>query len=800
MLVGLLVAGLGLLLPGRVAAQPGPLQGLTRQFSQYARLHPYERLFLHLDRPLYLSGETAWFTVYAVGGPSLGPLALSSVAYVEVLDAGQQPVLQTQVALTNTRGQGTLTLPASLASGNYTVRAYTRWMQNEGPEAYFHQSITLLNTSVASGRPLAQDSTGPNVQFFPEGGTLVRGLRSRVAFQLTGLPGPGSSAQGQVLDEQGTTVATFSARRGGMGSFLLTPTTAGNRYTAILSHPRLPRPVVRRLPSVAENGYVLRVADSGPAQVTLTVQATPDQDQTVLLLVHARHQAALAQPLRLTSGSATLTLAKSQLPEGVSHFTLFTTAHQPLCDRLFFQRPRQRLALDARPDKSGYTPREKVRLQLTASSPTGTTTPPAALSVAVYRLDSLNADAPPTIDHYLGLTSELRGTVDNPAYYFTATGPEVAEATEDLLLTQGWSRFGWDAVFAPAPAPPAFLPEPYGPVVRAKLTRAGTDQPYPDLLTYLSVPGRLVRLYNARSNAAGIVQFETPDVFGSPTVVLQTDPRQDSTCQITLLSPFSARFAPLAAPPFALVPRFEQAYARRHLQTRVQALYANRQQLPYLAATPDSTPFYGRPGESYLLDRYTRFKVLEEVLREYVQEVAVRIRPDGFHLKVVDKLNSTVFTENPMVLLDGVPVFNMNKVMALNPLKIRRLDVIDSRYVHGGATYSGLVSLSTYEGNLEGFALDPRVLIQEYEGRQQQREFYSPRYETPQQKQSRRPDFRELLYWNPQVTTTTADGAGQTLEFYTGDQPGRYRVVVQGLAATGAAGSTSCTFEVAPNL
>lgn len=295
------------------------------------------------------------------------------------------------------------------------------------------------------------------------------------------------------------------------------------------------------------------------------------------------------------------------------------------------------------------------------------------------------------------------------------------------------------------------------------------------------------------------MQFELADFSGPRDLVLQTDPAQDSTGRPTLLDPFSARYAAQQAGPAAgAVPRFERDYARRHLQAQVQQAFGGRYRGRFAAAPVDSLSFFGRPSESYLLDQYTRFKTMEEVLREYVPGVVVHIRKDGFHLGVVDKVNKTVLDNNPLVLLDGVPVFSMNRIMALNPLKIRRLEVVDSRYFHGSAMYNGIVSLTTYKGGLEGFELDPRVLVQQYEGVQRQREFYAPRYDTPQAAQSRLPDLRNLLYWNPAIRTTATGPV--PLEFYTGDQAGRYLVVVQGLAANGLAGSHSFVLEVKPAL
>jgi len=307
----------------------------------------------------------------------------------------------------------------------------------------------------------------------------------------------------------------------------------------------------------------------------------------------------------------------------------------------------------------------------------------------------------------------------------------------------------------------------------------------------------VVRLSNAMSNAQGLVQFELGSFNDPHEIMLQADPAQDSTSRLTVLDPFSPRYAEGGTGPVGLVPRFQADYARRHLQAQAERTFAGRHRFEFALEKVDSLAFYGKPSEQYLLDKYTRFKVMEEVLREYVPGVLVRIRKDGFHLLVVDKTNKSVL-ETPLTLLDGVPVFDANKIMALDPLKIRKLEVVDGRYYQGQAVYNGIVSFTTYKGDLEGFQLDPRVLVQQYEGVQRQREFYAPRYDTPAAQQSRLPDLRNLLYWNPNINL--AGPAAQTLSFYTGDQAGRYLVVLQGLSAAGRPGSTSFVMEVKPTL
>jgi len=208
----------------------------------------------------------------------------------------------------------------------------------------------------------------------------------------------------------------------------------------------------------------------------------------------------------------------------------------------------------------------------------------------------------------------------------------------------------------------------------------------------------------------------------------------------------------------------------------------------------DTVPFYGKPDEKYLLDDFTRFPTMEEVMREYVPGVMVRIRKEKFHFLTVDLTNHTLYRDNPLVLLDGVPVFDINKIMNYDPRKVRKLDVMTHKYFLGNLSFSGVVSYTTYQGDLRDFETNPHAFTINYEGLQLEREFFSPRYETQQQRESRIPDTRDLLYWSPSVQT---DQLGkQQLEFYSSDVPGKYVVSVQGITKNGKPGAAHLTFQI----
>ncbi|RDV15709.1 hypothetical protein DXT99_06755 [Pontibacter diazotrophicus] len=788
----LLSAVLVLAATGPTLAQTETLKSIVQGFDAYRSKALQEKLYLHLDRPFYACGETMWFKVYNTDGTLHKPLDLSKVAYVEVLDESLKPVLQGKIALKDGTGNGSFTLPVSLTSGNYKVRAYTSWMKNFEPDFYFETPVTVVNSFTSLGLPPVQDSATYAIQFFPEGGSLVQGISGKVAFQgVNRKTGKGIDFTGKVVDDNGVEVAQFRSHKFGIGQFTFIPVAAAT-YTALIELPN--RKVLRqRLPQVYEQGYSLHLEEYNADQLQLTVAATGQQPEAVHLLGHARQIIGVAESARLQQGIATFVVDKSKLAEGVNHFTVFNSQKQPVCERLYFKRPTQKLQVDAKTDKDLYTTREKVTANLLTQAQEGQAVP-ANLSVSVYKLDSLQGESATDIYSYLWLTSDLKGTVEQPGYYFTTSGPEVDEAIDNLMLTHGWSRFRWEDVLPEQNTNYKFLPEYDGHFIRGKITDAETGAIAPNITTYLTAPGKHVRLYSATSNKDGLVQFQAKDFYGPKEIVVQSNFLKDSTYHFEVFSPFSDKYAAKPRPGLDIAEHLQQELTQRHIGVQVPYSYHEKHLNIYRAPGIDSTAFYGKADATYLLDDYVRFKVMEEVMREYVPGVQVRLRRGSFHFNVLDSPNSSLFHTNPLVLLDGVPVFDIDKIMAFDPRKVRKLEVFTSKYFHGPHVYTGLVSYTTYQGDLAGFQLDPRSLLMEYEGLQLQREFYAPSYDNEQQRQNRLPDFRNLLHWSPDVVTK-ADGK-TALSFFTSDEAGKYMIVVQGMTKSGLTGSKAFTFEV----
>ena len=303
-----------------------------------------------------------------------------------------------------------------------------------------------------------------------------------------------------------------------------------------------------------------------------------------------------------------------------------------------------------------------------------------------------------------------------------------------------------------------------------------------------------MQFYAGKSDSLGRVKFYTHELFGPHELIVQTDPTQDTSLRVDIAIPFSEKYSERILSYSQIAPSFTKRIMSNSISSQIQNVYVSNLLRRFQEPDLDTTGFYGRPDFRYMLDDYTRFTTMEEVLREYVNPINVA-RPGGkFHLYVIDDPRRVLFKEDPLVLLDGVPVFDMDQIMAYDPLKIRKLEVVSRKYYYGPMVNPGIASFTTYKGNLEDFHLDPRAIILDYEGMQLQREFYSPIYESETQQKSRTPDFRNLLYWSPDIHVDSNGKA--SVEFYSSDQKGKYIVVVQGITADGKAGSATSGFEI----
>jgi hypothetical protein len=797
---------------------------LETTFNRYQTRALQEKLFVHLDKNLYLAGETVWLKAYDVDGCSNKPLAISGIAYVEILDKDQKPILQEKIGLKAGKGSGWIKLPSSVPSGHYLFRAYTSWMKNFSADFYFCQQLTILNTvrdlsaaasaipasSTPSTTPATPATPAPGIpkaydlRFFPEGGNLVNGVASVVAFKATDRTGTALACQGIITDQAKDTIAHFQTTRFGMGKFIFTPVSGSTYYARIDIGDSV---ITERLPPAYDQGYTMHLEDLNEHQLRITVHArvaspssaassqtpaAPSPVPTVYLFTHTRGQLKDARVNQLNNGEATFLLNKDSMGDGISHLTVFNADRQPVCERLYFKMPMGRLDIAIKPLSSVFETRQKLTVDLSTTDPSGRPVP-ADLSMSVFLIDSLQSIPDENILSYLLLTSDLKGKIESPGYYFAHPGPATADALDCLMLTQGWTRFRWETVLQNKQPYFEFLPETNGPIVNGKVFEKTTGHPPSPVIGFLTVPGKHFRLSTAVSHPDGNLWFHVGNFYGNKEIVVQTD----SNYRIDLANPFSDRFSYASASDPVDVRKWSAQLLYRSINAQVENAYlpdVKQRVLP--PRDEDTTAFYGSGDLNFNLDDYVRFVTMDEVVRENVQDVRIRRQAGKAVFRVRNALFNLYFDDDPLLLIDGVPVFNADKLVELDPLRVQKIEVVSHRYFLGPLIEDGIVSFRSYDGQLAGFELDPNALVIQYNGLEEQREFYSPVYDTQDRLLSRIPDYRNQLFWSPEITT---DITGKTsLSFYSSDLAGQFALLVQGLTSEGLPGFALLKFTVQP--
>jgi hypothetical protein len=211
------------------------------------------------------------------------------------------------------------------------------------------------------------------------------------------------------------------------------------------------------------------------------------------------------------------------------------------------------------------------------------------------------------------------------------------------------------------------------------------------------------------------------------------------------------------------------------------------------AIRPITLPTHFVPDRSYVLDNYTRFPVMEELFIEFILTAQIRkVNDKRTFFAMTKELKYT--TGNTLVLLDNIPVTDHEQLCSYNPLLIKKIDVYFDRYIFGGQPFDGILSFSSYKNDYPSITFPPTTQLFDYEGTQPYRYFYAPTYETAAGKNSRLPDFRHTLLWEPALQTNGRETL--TIPFHTSDIPGTYRITIEGIGKEGSIIYETYTFEV----
>lgn len=652
-----------------------------------------------------------------------------------------------------------------------------------------------------------------DLQFMPEGGTLVEGIEHWIAFKALNEFGKAADIKGEIRDESGNRVTTFSSYHFGMGKFLFTP-KAGHTYNAIITSP-VGINAVYPLPVASLNGILMHLEKENH---NITVQLTSSVDITVRLRASVRNTNWYNKELTLKKGINTFTIDEKTFPCGIAQFTLYAVNELPLAERLVFLNEDRQLKVDLRFDKQVYGPRENVKLSIRTTDPDGRPVP-SNLSVAVVD-DKRWTFADDKQDHILSwllMSSELKGKVEEPQFYFKKDEPRAIPALDLVMLTHGYRYFDFiDYVVKEGTL--KYLPDQdhivsgsiqdlKGNAVQAKLflmhnTPGGQAMEYTtgiDGVFFFSdlLPGINYYIYAQPLSSSGKVMIR----------ILQNglgyNPTKTKALNQLVSLPKQFEGVKPSPPPAARQQNKEQPALTRRDQFQsalnevvvtgygVQRKSSLTASVAVVRADEIITP---ANLANALEGRVAGIQVSQS--GNFLQSPSIRLR--GF---------STITGNNePLYVIDGVPQLTVN-LNTLNPNDIDNVTVLrdgNATALYGSQAAFGVIVIESKKFRRTNIKLNMKVRNY-YTGLSfntngtsftPAKRFYAPRYEST--KTTERSDFRETIYWNA-VVQTNKEGMAE-IDFYNSDASTTFRAISEGIGYNGLLGRSESTYAVQSNL
>lgn len=774
-----------------------PVMVLLKQMDAYKQLNPQEKVYLHLDQSRYTAGSNIWFSAYVLNANDSGRSKFSGVLNVEFIDPQDSLVAHKKLLLVNGVASGDFSLPETLPEGVYRIRAYTRLMRNAGPAFFFDQAIAIGSWPATNATQKGITLDRIHLGFFPEGGSLVEGIQTKIGIKALKESGQAAAVAGNIIDQSSRKVASFRTDNLGQGYFILNP-SAGSVYLAKVeleggSTAEFPLPVAK------SSGHLLQLDDLDTNQLSLRIFSSPSILTGAELKLVVQHQANILFVFKALAKEPEIQIKvnRNRLPTGIIHLTLFSENMQPLAERLVFNlNPAEALETNLNGLKASYAPGATLEVELVSKVNGGFEAAVYSLAISNSDLAQAQPEKETNILSSLLLCADLSEYVEAPNQYFTDDGKETKTALDNLLLTQVWSRFSWMDVLKAAAKKPQFVAEKTlsisgtllslsgKPVIRGKISLFAPDKGSFVLDTLTDEKGRFNYDNLVFPDSTRFV-LQATDEKGRQNVQIRLDPQANPVQTI------SKQRASLAL----LNKQFTTTSKNQPLE-ELQNSTASRAAIRLKEVQIKSQK---RPITQS--SNLNGAGVADQILHEIDMGTCISLlqclkgRVSGYVLR-----NDTPFLarspNTPMVLsLDGVLLDGI-RLRDLNPSEIESIEVLKTPIntaVYGVRGLGGVLVINTKKGkNNASIRYKPWIVTHLPVGFAQSRTFSEA--STANLKPGKPVQQTGTLYWNPQISTGKTGRVKLLIK--TNSIAGNYRIVLEGMTEKGRLGRTVYNFSV----
>ncbi len=750
---------------------------------------PQEKIYLHLDRPSYWANDDIWFKAYLKNSP-----IPDCNLYVELLNSSGTVLQKKMYWAQNGLAYGDLHVADTISSGVYQIRAYTNWMRNFDDVWFFRQNLVIWNLRDKLSENELNNISQKDIdfQFFPEGGTFLTGISNKLAFKATDNNGKGLEVIGKVVDDLDNVVVEFKSHFKGMGSFQIQP-KEGRKYKAQIT---VAGNVLLNidLPRAQAQGVALAINPTDTDKVFINIYDRSTGTETnpaksYLLVGQSNGVIFYSKEITMNTEVFNFEIEKSLLPNGIVQFTLFDEEMIPRCERLVFINHYDFITVEIEPDKPMYRTREKVQMDINTITDDGIPCF-SNLSMSVYNPETQLKleDYPNTILSQFLLNSELKGTIEDPAYYFKDDSFSTLLNLDNLMLTHGYRHFEWEAIRDDKY--PEIQYQPEGSIqVKGIVTSSFQGKPVSDAQVTMMFVKSQFGLHDQTTDSLG--RFLFSDLYFNDTVYVSLQAvnkkgRRTNWIELDRKS--------LISPKAGSLPLTYKYDNGNQVNTTIYLSEVNSSVINKKWHLSDTILL----GDINVMTK--KIKKGDGHVRLYADADFVfdLDNQDDVYGNIYDMLDGRIpgvrfdpiekkfciRGEIPaMLYLDAVPV-DFELLSTFSSKTFDKIEILKFAPMAGSKGAGGAIFFYTKRG--EKFVNAPTDALgmksTRIIGYSVIRKFYAPNYES-QQPAEMKNDFRSTLYWNPIVRT---DSLGRTnVSFFNSDQPGEVQVVVEGITSDG---------------
>ena len=616
-----------------------------------------------------------------------------------------------------------------------------------------------------------------DVKFFPEGGALLSIPHQNVAFKAQGADGFSKEVEGFLFNSKGDTLTNFRSEHNGMGIFTMNPVNNETYYVTVRTNDSITKRF--DLPAIEPKGISIAMSHY-KQEIRYEIQKTEATEwpQKLFLLAHTRGKLAILQPInpKRTFGK----MNDSLFTEGITHFMLIDEQGNALSERLIFVPDHKPNQWQITADQPTYGKREKVSLQIAAKDNEGNPVE-GTFSVSITDRKSIQPDS--LADNILSnllLTSDLKGYVEDPAYYFLNQDARTLRSIDYLMMTHGWRRHKMENVLrTPSLNFTNYIEK--GQTISGRIMGFFGANVKKGPICVLAPKYNIIATTETDEKGKFIVNTSFRD---STTFLVQARTKKGFAGVDILMDPPQYPVATHKAPYFNGATTFMEDYL---MNTRDQ-YYMEGGMRVYNLKEVTVTAKRERPSsKSIYTGGINTYTVEEDRLQGYGQtafDAASRLPSvtitNGSEIHIRNNSEPAIIVIDDIVYEDASDILKDIQVSDMSSISLLRgADAV----ILGPRASGGAVVITLKDPRNLPARPAQGIITYTPLGYSESVEFYHPTYETPEKKNAQRSDFRSTVYWNPELRLN-AEGKA-TIEYYTPDSTAPEDIIIEGVDKNG---------------